>query len=232
MIRHHPAARRFLTRIDWLESWHAFSFGEHYDPARLGFGALRVLNDDRIAPGAGFPTHGHRDMEILTWVLEGAVAHRDSSGGEGEIRPGELQRMRAGRGIRHSEFNPSPTQPLHLLQIWLAPLAAGLAPGYAQRGFPAESRRNRFQLLADRSGHDGALDVVSDAALLVADLAPGGRCARPLAPGRRGWLHVARGSVTVGGQALAAGDALELVHEPGVEVAAAADAQVLLFDLG
>lgn len=231
MIVHHPANNRFHSQIDWLDSWHSFSFGEHYDPRRMGFRALRVINDDRIAGGGGFGTHPHRDMEILTWVLDGAVHHRDSTGGEGDIRPGELQQMTAGRGIRHSEFNSSPTQPLRLLQIWLMPTVTGLPPGYAQTAFPLAGREGRLQLLASRDGRDGSLQVATAAEVFAANLHAGDRLEHALRPGRHAWVQVARGTLTVNGSRLAEGDGLALSEESAVTLSADSDAEVLLFDL-
>ena len=231
MLVHHPAASRFHTDIGWLDSWHSFSFGEHYDPARMGFRALRVINDDRIAAGGGFPTHGHRDMEILTWVLDGAVAHQDSSGGKGLIRPGELQRMTAGRGIRHSEFNASPDDALRLLQIWIEPVARGLPPGYEQTTFPAAERDSRLRLVASRDGREGSLRIAAAAELRAGLLRAGDQVSHALAPGHHAWIQVARGALTANGVALAEGDGLALSAEPAVTLSATGDAEVLVFDL-
>ena len=228
---HHPASERFHSAIDWLDSWHSFSFGEHYDPKRMGFRALRVINDDRIAGGGGFGTHGHRDMEILTWVLDGAVHHRDSTGGEGDIRPGELQQMTAGRGIRHSEFNASPTEPLRLLQIWLQPTVTGLPPGYAQTAFPAEGRAGHLQLIAAQDGRDGALKVATGADVYATSLRAGKKVEHALRPGRHAWIQVATGTVTVNGITMVEGDGLAISDESAVTLAALDGAEVVLFDL-
>lgn len=229
MLVHHPAHDRFHTDIGWLDSWHSFSFGEHYDPARQGFRSLRVINDDRVAGGGGFPTHGHRDMEILTWVLEGAIAHKDSTGGAGEITPGELQHMTAGRGIAHSEFNPSKTQTMRLLQIWIEPSVRGLPPGYEQTAFPADGRKGRLQLIASRDGRDGSLRMATDASLYVADLSTGDALEHALAPGRHAWVQVATGSAVVNGISLAEGDGLQVSEESALQFSGAG--QLLLFDL-
>ena len=237
MLTHHRAADRFHSSFEWLDSWHSFSFGDHYEPTRMGFRALRVINDDRIAGGGGFPTHGHRDMEILTWVLEGAVAHRDSSGGEGLIQPGELQRMTAGRGIRHSEFNASTTASLHLLQIWLEPTSKGLTPGYQQTAFPVAERQGRLRLIASPTAREGSLSIAAAAEVYATLLAPGEQVTHAIAPGRHVWLQVASGAVLVNGVRLAAGDGLEISDEAavtliGVAEVNATNAEVVLFDLG
>ncbi len=228
---YHPAAQRFHSLIDWLDSWHSFSFGEHYDPRRMGFRALRVINDDRIAGGGGFGTHGHRDMEILTWVLEGAVHHSDSTGGEGDIRPGELQRMTAGRGIRHSEFNASPTAPLRLLQMWLQPTTNGLEPGYAQTEFPLAGRQGRLQVIASADGRDGSLTISAAADVYAAQLRPGDSVVRAVRPGRHIWVQVANGNLTINGQSASAGDAVSLSDEAELKLSATAPADIVVFDL-
>jgi hypothetical protein len=231
MLVRHPANDRFHSDFGWLDSQHSFSFGEHYDPSRLGFRNLRVINDDRIAGGGGFPTHGHRDMEILTWVLEGGVAHRDNTGGSGVIRPGELQHMTAGRGIMHSEFNASQTEALRLLQIWIEPSARGLPPEYSQLAFPAEGRANRLQLLAARGTQpEGVLPLAADAALYVAELTNGATVRHEIAAGRHAWVQVATGTVTVNGQTGVEGDGFALSEEAAVEISGTG--QVLVFDLG
>ena len=234
MRTYHSANDRFHSQFGWLDSWHSFSFGEHYDPQRMGFRNLRVINDDRIAGGGGFPTHGHRDMEILTWVLEGAIAHQDSTGGNGEIRPGELQHMTAGRGIAHSEFNPSKTEQMRLLQIWIEPSAKSLPPGYEQTAFPAADRAGKLQLVAARDGRDGALRIAADAELYVTDLSAGQQVKHAVPTGRHAWIQVAIGTIDVDGQRLTEGDGLAVseattLHLTGVD---ASPAQVLVFDLG
>ncbi|HLO68834.1 MAG TPA: pirin family protein [Holophaga sp.] len=231
MITKRPKGERGHFNFGWLDTWHSFAFGQYQDPRHLRFRNLRVLNEDFVEPGEGFGPHGHRDMEILTWVLEGALAHRDSTGAEGILRPGEAQRMTAGAGIRHSEYNASGAERVHFLQIWLLPEREGLEPGYDQRTFPAEDRRNRLALLASRGGRDGSLHWNTDADLHVADLDAGAAVERPLAPGRGAWVQVARGSVEVGGLRLEAGDGASLEGEEAVRVKALEEAQVLLFDL-
>jgi hypothetical protein len=231
MLHHYPAAGRGHTRLDWLDSRHSFSFGEHRDPARMGFSTLRVINEDVVAPGGGFPTHGHRDMEIVTYVLEGTLSHRDSLGNGSEIRPGDVQRMSAGSGIRHSEYNHSPEAPVHLLQVWLLPSSTGEPPGYAQDRFPPEGRRGRLRLLVSPDGRDGSLDSRQNGLLYGALLGPGDSASLDLAPGRRGYVHVARGRVRVNGEPLGPGDALGLEGEPRVRLEAEAEADVLVFDL-
>ncbi len=237
MIIERPGTARGHVRTGWLDSRHTFSFGQYYDAAWMGFGALRVINEDRVAPGAGFPTHGHANMEILSYVLEGALAHRDDAGGGGEggvLVPGELQWMGAGHGIRHSEFNASDSAPVHFLQIWIQPDRVNANPGWACRAFPEADRLGRWVALAAPEGAGGALPLRQDAWLHGTLLQAEVDLERPLSPGRRYWLHVARGNVDVGGHALAAGDALGFEREDRIlSVRGAGDgvADVLLFDL-
>ncbi len=231
MITVRPAAERGHTDWGWLDSRHTFSFGEYFDPRHMGFRSLRVLNDDRVAPGQGFGAHGHRDMEILSYVLEGALEHKDSSGGGGIIRPGEIQFMRAGTGVTHSEFNASRTEPVHFLQIWVLPGRPGLAPRYDQQAFDAEAARRGFVLLASPEGRFGSIPIHQDASLSVARLGTGDAREHPLAPGRQAWVHVARGSVSLGGRPLEAGDGAAFSDEPHVVVEGRGEAEVLLFDL-
>jgi hypothetical protein len=218
----------------WLDSWHTFSFADYHDPAHMAFGNLRVLNEDRIAPGAGFPTHGHRDMEIVTYVLSGALAHADSLGNGTTIRPGDVQRMSAGRGVSHSEFNAAPGAVTHLLQIWLLPQRNGLAPGYEQKAFAQDERRGRLRLVASRDGRDGSLTVHADAAM-YAGLFTGGERAELVVPARRrAWVQVARGALDVNGTRLAAGDAAGIAAGAAAEplvLSGGDDAEVLVFDL-
>lgn len=228
MIALRRGADRGVTRIDWLDSRHSFSFGEYYDPARHHYRALRVLNDDRVAPGGGFDTHGHRDMEILTTVLAGELAHRDSMGNGEVIRPGEWQGMTAGTGILHSEFNPSAGEETHLLQIWIMPDRKGHTPGYRQTAFAAEGAAGKWQLVASPDGADGALPIHADARVYQTRLADGEKVRHESAAGRGAYVHVATGMATVNGHALAAGDAVSVEGEP-VEVTGAGT--VLLFDL-
>jgi len=215
----------------WLDSHHTFSFANYYDPAHMGFGPLRVINDDRIAPGRGFGTHGHRDMEIITYVLDGAVAHKDSMGSGSTIRPGNVQRMSAGRGVLHSEFNPLSDQHTHMLQIWIEPDVAGIVPEYEEQSVPEAEKRGRLRQVVSPDGADGSMRIHQDARL-YAGLFDGAEHAElPLAAGRRAWVHVARGNVSVNGQALSAGDAVALVDEASVRIGDGEQAEVLVFDL-
>ena len=218
----------------WLDTRHTFSFADYYDPHHLGFGPLRVINEDRIAAGAGFPTHPHRDMEIITYVLDGALAHRDSMGNGSVIRRGDVQRMSAGTGVTHSEYNHSKTDPVHLLQIWIHPERSGIEPSYEQKAFADDEKRGRLRLVASPDGADGSVVIHQDARVYATLLGPDERVVQELAVGRGAWIHVALGSVTVGGHDLGPGDAvaasepatLEIVGAPGNEIA-----EVLLFDL-
>lgn len=232
MITVRPARARGHADHGWLDSHHTFSFGNYYDPARMGFGPLRVINEDRVEPGAGFGAHGHSDMEILSVVLDGALEHKDSIGTGSVIRPGDVQRMSAGSGIRHSEFNHSKTDPVHFLQIWLLPETPGIAPSYEQAHFAAADKRNRLRLIASRDGRDGSLTVHLDAAIYAALLAPAAEVTHPLAPGRKAWLQVARGNVAINGEELSAGDGVAIEDEPSLTVTGVSDdAEILLFDL-
>ncbi len=231
MIQVRQSAERGASRTDWLDSRHSFSFAGYHDPEQMGFRALRVINEDRIAPGAGFPPHPHRDMEIITYVLEGAVEHRDSLGNGSVIRPGEIQRMSAGRGIVHSELNSSRSEPLHLLQIWLLPGKRGLAPGYEQRPFDRAEACGRFVLLAGPEGGPQAVTIHQDATLLVAMLATGESAVHEIAPGRHAWVQIARGGVTLDGERLSAGDGAAISEQGALRIAASEPAEVLLFDL-
>jgi len=231
MIRYHKASSRGQTTIDWLDSRHTFSFGEWHDPDQMGFRALRVINDDKVRAASGFGTHGHRDMEIITWVLEGVLQHKDSLGNGDAIRPGDVQRMSAGTGIRHSEWNPSSTDAVHLLQMWIEPDQEGGPPAWEQKHVPAGERRGRWRRIVDGEGRDGALKMRADASLSTTLLAPGQEVVYETEPGRGLWLHVARGDVTANGTRLASGDALELEDEPRLVVKADADSELMLFDL-
>jgi hypothetical protein len=231
MITLRKADERGRTDIGWLQSRHTFAFGDYWDEAHQGFRTLRVINDDTVAPGQGFGTHGHRDMEIITWVLAGELQHRDSLGNGDVIRPGDVQRMSAGTGIRHSEFNPSPSAPVHFLQIWIEPDRRGLPPGYEQVQVPAAERQDRWRRIADGQGRDGALRMGADASVLATLLAPGKSAAYALAPGRHAWLHVASGRVRLGNAVLGAGDGAAISGEAGVDIAAEAASEALLFDL-
>ena len=231
MLVHRPAAARGHANHGWLDSWHTFSFADYYDPQHMGFRALRVINEDFVNPGRGFGTHHHEDMEIITYVLEGELAHKDSLGNGAAIRPGEVQRMSAGTGIDHSEFNHSKDALVHLLQIWILPERRGLTPSYEQKVFPIEQTQNGLLLVAARDGRDGAVTVHQDVALYAGKLAAGARIEHALAPGRHAWLQVARGSVEVSGQKLRAGDGLAASDEAKLAISANEDAEVLLFDL-
>ena len=231
MITLRPAAQRGVTRLDWLDSRHTFSFNEYYDSRHTEFRGLRVINDDRVAPGGGFPTHGHRDMEILTWVLEGALEHRDSTGAGGVIAPGDIQRMSAGAGIRHSEFNHSSSEPVRLLQIWIHPQRRGLEPGYEQRRFEDAELSGGLRLIAAPDAPDRAVKIHQDARVFAARLADGDEVAHPVAPGRHVWVQVARGAVTLNGLALADGDGAAVSDETELRIAARQPAELLLFDL-
>lgn len=231
MIRIRRSAERGHFNHGWLDTFHSFSFGDYYDPSHTQFRALRVMNEDRVAPGQGFPMHGHRDMEIVTYVLSGALEHRDSLGNGEVLRPGELQRMSAGKGIRHSEFNPSATEPVHLYQIWLLPGELGLVPSYEQRVVPAAGRDNAWRLVASPNGADGSLSIQTDARLYLANVKGGATEDHTFAAGRHGWLQVLRGEVALGNQTLVAGDGAALSDEPAVTVSATEPAEVLLFDL-
>src|SRR5437867_10320651 len=215
----------------WLDTYHTFSFDTYYDPQYMGFRSLRVVNEDRVAPGKGFPTHGHRDMEIITYILDGALEHKDSMGTGSIIRTGEVQRMSAGTGVRHSEFNASPTEPVHFLQIWIEPAAAGIAPGYEQKAFAEADTRNRLRLVASPDGAEGSLTIHQDARVYTTRLDAGREVSHRLAPGRHAWVQVARGGLALGGQRLEYGDGAAISGETTVTLRAELDAEALLFDL-
>lgn len=225
------AEERGQTDWGWLDSQHTFSFGSYYDPDYMGFRSLRVINDDRVGGGAGFDAHSHRDMEILTYVLEGALEHQDSSGGGGVIRPGEIQLMRAGRGITHSEFNHSEVEPVHFLQIWIEPDTPGLTPTYAKYAFDCEAARRGFVLLASRDGRDGSLQVQQEVDLRVSLIDRGVHRECPLRPESQAWIHVARGTVSVNGTILGAGDGAAVAAAEGLSFLGRDGAEVLVFDL-
>jgi redox-sensitive bicupin YhaK (pirin superfamily) len=231
MIRVRRSTERGHFDHGWLNTYHTFSFSGYYDPNHQGFRSLRVINEDWVAPGRGFDTHGHRDMEIVTYVLEGTLAHRDSLGSSGVLRPGELQRMTAGTGIEHSEFNPSEVEPVHLYQIWLFPERRGLGPSYEQKAFPVADRLNTLRLVASPDGRDGSLVIRQDARLFLASLTAGSGASHPLAAGRHAWLQVLRGGVEINGIALAAGDGASATDESGLSLRALDASEVLLFDL-
>jgi hypothetical protein len=230
-ILRRPADARGRTRLPWLDGRHSFSFGEYHDPEWMQWSALRVLNDDRVAPGGGFATHPHRDMEILTWVLDGALEHRDSMGSGAVIRPREAQVMRAGTGVTHSEFNHSKTEPVRLLQIWFPPRTRGLEPAYQQRAFGEDDLRDRLRTIVSDDGRDGSLVVDQDVTVGVARLSPGAAVMAALSPARRAWLQVARGEARANDVALAEGDGAAIGGERELRIASPAGAEVLVFDL-
>jgi hypothetical protein len=232
MISFRDREARGRTRTGWLDSKHSFSFGDYRDPAQLGFRALRVINDDRVIPGAGFPRHGHRDMDIISYVLEGSLQHKDSIGNGTVIKPGEIQRMSAGTGIEHSEFNPSQTEPVHFLQIWIIPEKRGIAPSHEQKPVPLAERRGKLRLVAAPDAPDGAVTLHQDARIYVANLAAGERVAHDIAPGRGIWIQVARGIIGLNGTEMREGDGAALEDEKSAAIDAETDSEILLFDLG
>jgi redox-sensitive bicupin YhaK (pirin superfamily) len=231
MISLRRSNERGSTRLSWLDSRHTFSFGDYFEQPYMGFGSLRVINEDRVDPGAGFPTHSHRDMEIMTYVLEGALAHRDSTGVSSVIRPGDVQRMSAGTGISHSEYNPSQSEPVHFLQIWIIPGETGLAPGYEQQTFPLDKNRGRWTMVASKEGRDGSVTVHQDVEVWSARFFSGEQAVFRLKPGRRAWAQMARGAATLNGALLQAGDGAAASQEEILEVKALEAAELLLFDL-
>jgi redox-sensitive bicupin YhaK (pirin superfamily) len=231
MIKVRPGGERGKTRTGWLDSRHTFSFNRYYDPRYTGFRQLLVINEDVVAPGMGFGTHSHSDMEILTYVVAGQLEHKDSTGTSAVIRPGEVQRMSAGTGVSHSEFNPSVTDPTHLLQIWIQPEREGLKPDYEQREFPAEERRGRLRLVASRDASEGSVTIHQDAKLYTALLAAGEEVSYRLEGGRHAWVQLIKGSVKVGGTPLVAGDGAAVSEETSLHISASEDAEILLFDL-
>jgi quercetin 2,3-dioxygenase len=231
MITIRKADERGHVDHGWLNTYHTFSFADYYDPAHMGFRALRVINEDRVAPGRGFPTHAHNDMEILSYVLDGALEHKDSMGTGSIIRPGEVQRMSAGTGVRHSEYNHSKSELVHFLQIWILPERPGLPPGYEQKEFPDAETRNRLRLIAASDGRDGAVTVHQDVDVYLARLDAGHEIVHGLRPGRHAWLQVARGTVRLNGEPLAAGDGAAATDEATLTIQASPAAEILLFDL-
>jgi redox-sensitive bicupin YhaK (pirin superfamily) len=229
-VRH--AGERGSANHGWLDSRHTFSFGHYYDPKHMGFGPLRVINEDRVQPGGGFDTHGHRDMEIISYVLEGALEHKDSIGTGSVIRPGDVQVMSAGTGIRHSEFNHSNQEPVHFLQIWVLPDEQGLKPRYDQKTFPDAEKRGRLRLVGSPDGRDGSIVIHQDADIYASLLDSGEAVTHVLEPGRKGWVQVVRGAVTVNGEAVSSGDGVAVMDEPGLAITSRANgAEVLVFDL-
>jgi hypothetical protein len=231
MITRRPSAERGHADHGWLDTYYTFSFADYYDPRYTGFRDLLVINEDRVQPGRGFPRHSHRDMEILTYVVEGAVEHRDSMGNHGVIAAGDVQRMSAGTGVTHSEVNPSPTDPLHLLQIWILPARVGLPPGYEQRAFPDAEKRGRLRLIAGRDGQDGALTIHQDARVYAGLLKADQPLKHRLGPDRHAWLQVIRGALNLNGTRLEAGDGAAVSGEPALEIVPVEESHVLLFDL-
>lgn len=231
MIDVRKSAERGVGRHGWLTTFHTFSFANYYDPRHMGFRELRVINEDTVAPGRGFGSHHHDNMEIISIVMEGALAHRDSTGGEGVLRRGEVQRMSAGTGVVHSEFNGSENEPVHFFQIWIMPERDGITPGYEQKLFPEEERRNRLALLVAPGGTDGALTIHQDARLYSAILDDGASVEHQLGQGRGAWIQAARGSVTVNGMALNQGDGAAIEEETSLAIKANGGAEILLFDL-
>jgi redox-sensitive bicupin YhaK (pirin superfamily) len=231
MISLRPSHERGHTTLGWLESAHTFSFNNYVDPRHMGFRQLRVINDDWVKPGAGFGTHSHRDMEIITYVLEGALEHRDSTGNGSVIRPGDVQRMSAGTGISHSEYNHSPTTPVHFLQIWILPEQRGLAPGYEQRSFTPEELRGQWRLIAAKDGREGAVVIHQDVDVLAAQLEPGEQVTYRLQPGRHVWVQTASGRATLNGLLLKKGDGVAVSEVAALDLVAVDGSEVLLFDL-
>ena len=216
----------------WLQSHHSFSFADYFDPREMGWGSLRVINEDHVAPGTGFGTHGHRDMEIITYVLAGQLQHKDSMGNGTIIRPGDIQRMSAGTGVQHSEFNPSADTPLHLLQIWIEPRSTGIKPGYEQKFFADEDKRGKLRLLASPDGHEGSVMIHQDARIYASLLNPKERVSHPLGAGHRSYLHLVKGALGINGTELKTGDAAKIEAEQELVITAADGSELLLFDLG
>ena len=231
MIQIRKSTDRGHANHGWLNTYHTFSFASYRDPKHMGFRTLRVMNEDWVEPGQGFGTHPHQDMEIVTYVLEGALEHKDSMGNGEVLRPGEFQRMTAGTGITHSEFNPSASEPVHLYQIWLYPEKKGLKPSYEQKSFPVEDRLNRLRLVASPNGDEGSLQIHQDARIYLSQLETGKEVIQPLLPGRHGWLQVLRGSVVLNGQPLQTSDGAAISDETTLTIKSSHDAEVMLFDL-
>jgi hypothetical protein len=232
MITIRYSEERGRGRTEWLDSRHTFSFADYYDSEHMGFRALRVINEDRVKPSSGFGAHPHRDMEIISYVIEGALAHQDSMDNGSTMRPGEVQRMSAGTGVVHSEWNHSKSEPVHFLQIWILPERRGIAPGYEQRAFEPHEVRDRLRLVASSDGRDGSVTIHQDAALYATRLGAGKRVSHELAPGRHAWVQVARGTVALNGVRLGTGDGAAASEEERLVLEAAEDAEVLVFDLG
>jgi redox-sensitive bicupin YhaK (pirin superfamily) len=231
MLEIRKSTERGHANHGWLDSHHTFSFADYHDPQQMGFSVLRVINEDRVEPGAGFPTHGHRDMEIVSYVLDGALEHKDNMGNGSVIRPGDVQRMSAGTGVRHSEYNASNNERVHFLQIWILPKATGIAPGYEQKHFTPTELDGRLRVVASPDGREGSVTIHQDAYLYASRIANGAQVAHAMAPGRRAYVHVARGSVAINGTPLAAGDGARIENETRITLGNADGAEVLLFDL-
>jgi redox-sensitive bicupin YhaK (pirin superfamily) len=231
MITVRKAADRGRSQHDWLDSRHTFSFADYFDPAHVAFSKLRVINDDRVAPGRGFGTHGHRDMEIVSYVVEGAIEHKDSLGTGSIIRPGDLQRMTAGTGVRHSEFNPSATEPLRFLQIWILPQVEGLAPSYEQRSFPLDERRGRWRIVGSPDGREGSVTLHQDLLLFAGSFEKNERASLSFLPARKAWVQVVRGAISVNGTRLDEGDGAAVVGEQALEFSDGVAAELLAFDV-
>ena len=231
MIKVRRANERGAVNLGWLDSKHSFSFGDYYDPEHMGFGSLRVINDDTVQPGQGFGTHPHRDMEIISYIIDGALEHKDSMGNGAVMRSGEVQRMTAGTGVSHSEFNHSKEDLVHFLQIWILPEAQSLAPGYEQKNFSVEDKTNRLRLVASRDGADGSVTVHQDMRIYASVLTPGTSLTHSLTEGRQAWVQVASGDVTVAGEILSAGDGIAVSDIDGIDIAASSEAELLLFDM-
>ncbi len=232
MIAIRQAEDRGLASLGWLKSRHTFSFGHYYDPKHMGFGPLRVINEDRVQPGLGFDTHGHQDMEIIAYVLEGALEHKDSIGTGSVIRPGDVQRMSAGTGVRHSEFNHSDSEVVHFLQIWILPEQDGLKPSYEQKTYTDDEKRGRLRLVGSRDGRDGSVTIHQDVDLYATLLSDNEAVSHELTSGRKGWVQVARGTVTVNGEQLHAGDGAAIDGPRAIILSGTSDAEILLFDMG
>jgi redox-sensitive bicupin YhaK (pirin superfamily) len=238
MLQLRRAKERGHANHGWLDSYHTFSFADYYDPKHMGFRSLRVINEDRVAPGGGFPTHPHRDMEIVSYVLDGSLQHKDSMGNGSVMRPGDVQRMTAGTGVRHSEFNASQKEPVHFLQIWIVPEKANIAPSYEQKNFSSEEKRGKLRLVASRTGEEGSVVIHQDAKLFAGLFESGEKTTYILAPNRHAWVHVVRGVIILNGETLQAGDAASTDDATQLEIAGAShassteqNAEVLLFDL-
>ncbi len=232
MLAIRPADERGLASLGWLNSRHTFSFGHYYDPEFMGFGPLRVINEDRVKPGQGFGTHGHSDMEIISYVLDGALEHKDSLGTGSIIRPGDVQRMSAGTGVRHSEFNASDTDPVHFLQIWILPEREGIEPSYEQKAFSNDEKQGRLRLVGSRDGREGSVTIHQDVDLYASLVGADDSVSYELGDGRNGWVQVARGSVRLNGNVLSAGDGVALRGEQTLTIDGVDNAEILLFDMG